>query len=116
MERYEEQGGRYVLYLDAARIAAMDVVALLIDAQGGRLITHGDPRSVRREFDALRVAQPPESTAGWLLLEGRPAIAALNRALRGKIDLHDLHLAYTRTCAQRLTRELIARLMQRRMT
>ena len=113
MERYEDEDGRYVLYLGAVRVAASDSVALLVDADRGELITHGEPRSVRREFDALRAVQPPESTAGWLLLEGRPALSALNRAVSGKLDIHDLHLAFTKGSAQRLARELIARLLRK---
>lgn len=115
MERYENEDGRYVLYVGGMRAAATERVALLVDAERGRLITHGDPRSVRRELDALR-AMEPESTAGWLLLEGRPALAALNRALHGHVDLQDLHLAFARSSAQRLAGELIARLRQRRLT
>jgi len=67
-------------------------------------------------MDALRAVQPPESTAGWLLLEGRPCFAALNRALRGTVDIHDLHLAFTKSSARRLGYEFIARLRQRQMT
>ena len=115
MERYEEQDGRYVLYVGTVRTAAIEHVALLIDAEHGRLITHGDPRSVRGELDALRAVEP-EVTAGWLLLEGRPALAALNRALQGNVDIHELHLAFTQASALRLTGELIARLRQRRLT
>jgi len=115
MERYEEEGGRYALYVGAVRTAVTERVALLIDAERGRLITHGDPRSVRRELDALR-AMEPDRTAGWLLLEGRPALAALNQALHGHVDIQDLHLAFTRSSAQRLAGELIARLRQRRLT
>jgi hypothetical protein len=70
---------------------------------------------VRRELDALHVIDP-ERTVGWLLLEGRPALAALNRALRGDVDIHELHLAFTQASAQRLAGELIARLRRRRMT
>jgi hypothetical protein len=116
MERYEQENGRYVLYLGAARIAETDCVALLVDADSGELITHGEPRSVRQEWDGLRAAQPPERTAAWLLLEGRPALAALNRAVRGEVDIHELHLAFVRAGARRLADELIARLLQRRMT
>jgi hypothetical protein len=116
MERYEYEDGRYVLYLYGARASASDSVALLIDGESGELITHGEPGSVRREFDALRAAQRPETTAAWLLLEGRPALAALNRAVRGKADLHELHLAFTRSSAQRLAEELLARLRHSRMT
>ena len=115
MERYESEDGRYVLYVGGMRAAASDRVALLVDAERARLITHGDPRSVRGELDALR-AMDPDSAAGWLLLEGRPALAALNRALSGDVNIHDLHLAFTQSSAQRLTGELIARLRQRRMT
>ena len=116
MERYEDDDGRYALYLDDLKLPSTEVVALLVDAHEGRLITHGEPRTVRREFDAMRSSQPPERTAGWLLLEGRPCLAALNRALRGKIDFHELHLAFTGGSAQRLARELLARLGHRRMT
>ena len=115
MERYEDEGGRYVLYVGGMRAAASDRIALLVDAEHGRLITHGDPRTVRGELDALR-AFDPERTAAWLLLEGRPALAPLNRALRGNVDIHDLHLAFTQSSAQRLTGELMARLRYRRMT
>lgn len=111
MERYEEHDGCYVLYLDGMRAGASDAIALLIDACAGRLITHGDPGTVRCEFEALRRAQPPEATLGWLLLEGRPCVSALNRALQGTIDIHDLHLAFTRAGAQRIANELIARLL-----
>lgn len=115
MERYESEDGRYVLYVGGMRAAASDRVALLVDAERARLVTHGDPHSVRGELDALR-AMDPESAAGWLLLEGRPALAALNRALSGDVNIHDLHLAFTQSSAQRLAGELIARLRQRRMT
>jgi hypothetical protein len=113
MERYEEEAGRYVLYLDGVRALATDVVALLVDAWTGRVITHGDPASVRRECDALRAAG---DAGAWLLLEGRPALAMLNRALAGKVELHELHLAFTRTAAARLAEALIARLSRKRMT
>lgn len=109
MERYEEENGRYVLYIGALRGPASERVALLVDAEEGRLVTHGEPASVRRELDALRVVEP-ERTAGWILLEGRPALAALNRALRGDVDIHELHLAFTQASARRLTGELLARL------
>jgi hypothetical protein len=115
MERYEEEDGRYVLYVGGMRVSATERVALLVEAERGRLVTHGDPPSVRRELDALR-AIDAERTAGWLLLEGRPALAALNRALRGNVDIHELHLAFTQASAERLAGELIARLRQRRMT
>ena len=113
MERYEDRDGTYVLYVDGIRTAASERVALIVDAERGCLVTHGDPRQVRCELDALR-AMEPENTAGWLLLEGRPAISALNRALRGDVDIHELHLAFTQAGARRLTGELIARLRGRR--
>jgi hypothetical protein len=115
MERYEQEDDLYVLYVGGMRAAASERVALIVDAEHGRLITHGDPPSVRRELDALR-AIDRERTAAWLLLEGRPALAALNRALRGNVDIHELHLAFTQASAERLAGELIARLRQRRMT
>ena len=115
MERYEYVDGRYVLYVGSMRAAETERVALLVDAERGRLITHGEPASVRRELDALRAVEP-ERTVGWLLLEGQPTLAALNRALRGDLDIHELHLAFTQTAAQRLAGELIARLRQRRLT
>ena len=115
MERYAHEKGRYVLYIGALRGRASERVALLVDPEAGRLITHGEPSSVRGELDALR-AVDPHRTANWILLEGRPALAALNRAVRGQVDLHDLHLAFTQASAQRLTSELIARLRQRRKT
>ena len=115
MECYDSEDGRYVLYVGGMRVSATERVALLVDAERGRLVTHGDPLSVRRELDALGVIDP-QRTAGWLLLEGRPALAALNRALRGNVDIHELHLAFTQASAQRLAGELIARLRQRGMT
>ena len=115
MERYEQEDGRYVLYIGGIKAAATPHVALLVDALSGCLITHGDPRSVRCELDALR-ATAPEATAGLLLLEGQPELAALNRALRGEVDIHDLHLSFLKASAKRLTGELIARLLRRRMT
>ena len=115
MERYVLEGGRYVLYIGALRGATSERVALLIDPAAGRVVTHGEPYSVRAELDALCAADPQRAT-NWILLEGRPALPALNRAVRGEVDLHDLHLAFTQASAQRLTGELIARLRQRRMT
>ena len=115
MERYVLEGGRYVLYIGALRGGASERVALLVDPEAGRLITHGEPSSVRTELEALSVVDP-ERTANWILLEGRPALPALNRAVRGEVDLHDLHLAFAQASAQRLAGELIARLRQRRMT
>ena len=115
MEHYEYVDGCYVLHVGGMRAAETERVALLVDAEHGRLITHGDPSSVRAELDALRAVEP-ERTAGWLLLEGRPALAPLNRALSGDVNIHDLHLAFTQASAQRLAGELIARLRHRRMT
>jgi len=112
MERYEEEAGRYVLYLDGVRAYATDVVALLVDAWTGRVVTHGDPRTVRREYDALRAV----GDADYLLLEGRPALETLNRALEGRLHLHELHLAFTKTAAIRLTDALIARLTRKPVT
>jgi hypothetical protein len=116
MERYEEEAGRYVLYLDGVRACATDVVALLVDAWTGRVVTHGDPRTVRREYDALRAVGDAESAEAYLLLEGRPALEALNRALEGRVDLHELHLAFTKSAAIRLTDALIARLTRKPLT
>jgi hypothetical protein len=115
MERYAYEGGRYVLYVGRLRGRASERVALLIDPEAGCLITHGEPGSVRAELDALS-AVDPQRTANWILLEGRPALGALNRAVRGQVELHDLHLSFTQASAQRLAGELIARLRQRRMT
>ena len=115
MERYEERDGCYVLYIGAVQAATSERIAVLLDAERGCLITHGDPVEVRRELDALRAVEP-ERTAGWLLLEGRPALGALNRALLGDVDIHDLHLAFTQASARRLAGELMARLRQRGKT
>lgn len=115
MERYEHEAGRYVLYVGAVRTAECEDVALLVDAERGCVLTHGDPASVRRELDALR-AMAPDGAGALLLLEGRPALAALNKALAGHVCIHELHLAFTRSHAERVARELIARLRQRRMT
>lgn len=118
MERYEKEGDRYVLYVDGLRGLCTDVVALLVDAARGTVVTHGDPRSVRRECDELRAVAPAECR-GWLLLEGRPELRALNRALQGKIDLVELHHAFIETThkeVDRLARELLARIGQKRMT
>lgn len=110
MERYEESDGRYVLYVESVRTLETECVALLVDLVLGKLITHGDPRSVRCEYDALRRVTRPELTEGWLLLEGRPALAALNRALHGPLDVEALHLAFTRGAAKRIADALLARL------
>ncbi len=115
MERYEEHDGCYVLYIGKVKIATSERVAVLVDAERSRLITHGDPHAVRRELDALRAVEP-QRTAAWLLLEGRPALAALNRALLGDVDIHDLHLAFTQASARRLAGELMTRLRQRGKT
>lgn len=109
------EDGRYVLYIGPVRGAASDCVALIVDAERGCLVTHGEPCIVRRELDALR-AMEPERAAAWLLLEGRPALAAINRAVRGDVNVHELCLAFTQASAHRLAGELIARLRQRRMT
>ena len=109
MERYEECDGSYVLYVGGMRAAASERIAILLDAERGQLITHGDPHEVRRELDALRAVEP-QRTAAWLLLEGRPALGALNRALLGDVDIHDLHLAFTQDMARRVAGELLARL------
>lgn len=106
MERYERRNGRYVLYLDGMQALQTEVVALLIDAQLGRLVTHGDPASVRKECDGLRALTQP---GRWLLLEGKPSLRALNCALAGKLDLRDLHQAFSSGTAEALARELIAR-------
>ena len=112
MERYEEEAGHYVLYLDGVRALATDAVALLVDACTGRVVTHGDPASVRREYDALRVM----GAEGLLLVEGRPALELLNRALSGEIEIHELHLAFTKGAAKRLADALMARLCRKPMT
>jgi hypothetical protein len=109
MERYEEHDGCYVLYIGKVKAATSERIAVLLDAERGCLITHGDPQEVRRELDALRAVEP-QRTAAWLLLEGRPALAALNRALLGDVDIHDLHLAFTQASALRVLGELMARL------
>ena len=109
MERYEEHDGCYVLYIGNVKAATSERIAVLLDAERGCLITHGDPQEVRRELDALRAVEP-QCTAAWLLLEGRPALAALNRALLGDVDIHDLHLAVTQASARRVLGELMARL------
>lgn len=114
MERYEQENERYVLYLDGVRAYATDVVSLLVDAWTGRVITHGEPCSVRREYDALRALAAPAD--GLLLLEGRPALTALNRALEGKLQIHELHLVFTRISALRLAEALLQRLSQRPLT
>lgn len=116
MERYEEEAGQYVLYVDGVRAFATDVIAVLVDACTGRLVTHGDPRSVRGECDALRRSVDPTGVDGWLLLEGRPALAPLNRALLGHVELHDIHLAFTTGAAKRFADAFIARLARRGMT
>jgi hypothetical protein len=115
MERYEEHDGCYVLYVGKVKVAASERVAVLLDAERSSLITHGDPQEVRRELDALRAVEP-QRTAAWLLLEGRPALGALNRALHGDVDIHDLHLAFTQASARRVVGDLMARLRQRGKT
>jgi hypothetical protein len=113
MERYELCAGRYVLYVAGVRALQTDVVALLFDARGGRLLTHGDPASVRRECDALRAMG---GCNGLVLIEGEPALAALNGAVSGRLALQDLHVAFSEAAAERLTQSLLTRLSQPRMT
>jgi hypothetical protein len=109
MERYEEHDGCYVLYIGKVKAATSERIAVLLDAERGCLITHCDPQEVRRELDALRAVEP-QRTAAWLLLEGRPALATLNQALLGDVDIHNLHLAFTQASARRVLGELMARL------
>ena len=113
MERYELCEGGYVLYVAGVRALQTDVVALLFDARCGRLLTHGDPASVRRECDALRAMG---ACSGLVLIEGEPSLAALNGAVSGRLALHDLHVAFSEAAAERLARALLIRLSQPRMT
>jgi hypothetical protein len=72
MERYAHESGRYVLYIGALRGAASERVALLVDPEAGRLITHGEPASVRRELDALRAVDPRRTANCSCSRAGRP--------------------------------------------
>ena len=109
------EDGRYVLYVGGVRGTATERVALLVDAERGRLVTHGDPLSVRRE--PRRAARDRSGAHRRLAASRGPAGA--RRAEPGPardVDIHELHLAFTQASAQRLAGELIARLRQRRMT
>jgi hypothetical protein len=112
-EHYELADGRYVLYVGAVRLLATPVVALLVETRSARLLTHGDPPSVRAEWQALQA--DGGSDGGWLLLEGRPPVGLLNRALREAGALLALR-AHLTVCAdwqaERLTRALMTRLRE----
>ena len=120
LERYVLERGEYVLYIGRARAFSTPTVAVLIDTRLRRLVTHGDPPTVRLEVDRLRAMQPPTSAAPhdqeWLLLEGRPRIDALNRALHDVTDMQSVNEAFA-SAAERdamvMARLLIARASRR---
>jgi len=121
LEHYVMESGRYVLYIGRSRILASSTIAVLLDTRLGRLITHGDPQTVRRELDAMRQASC-EPGAGapdrdWLLLEGHPRLEPLNRALRGCGGLRGIRQAFaggTRQVAHDATNALLQRLAGRK--
>lgn len=119
-ERYAIENDRYVLYLGALRAYCTDVVALLIDTRLQRLITHGDPASVRRELDemreVLRFSGAPRYDRDWLLVEGRPELDWLNAALADPCNIEGLDLAFQRPAemhASDAARNLIERVSRR---
>lgn len=119
-ERYAIEDGRYVLYISGSRALATETVALLVDTRLQRLITHGDPATVRRELDemreALRSSQAPRYEKDWVLLEGRPDVDWLNRTLQatGRIDTLDTVFARAhRGHAATIARQLLDRLARR---
>jgi hypothetical protein len=75
------------------------MVAVLIDTRLPMLITHGDPASVRRELDemreVLRASRAPHYENDWLLLEGRPDVAWLNRVIAHPGDLAGIERAFS---------------------
>ena len=94
MERYIIQNGCYVLYFEATRILATEVVSLIIDTALDRVVTHGDPVSVRCELDHLRAAASrcgvPPADQPWMLLEACPPVDHLNDVLAGCRSPHEL--------------------------
>lgn len=119
-ERYVLEDDRYVLYLGSSRALSTDVVAVLIDIRLPMLITHGDPASVRRELDemraVLRTSCAPRYERDWLLLEGRPDLDWLNRALAqpGRIDGFGKAFAHSSApCATDIARRLLERVSRR---
>lgn len=119
-ERYVIECDRYVLYLGSSRVLTTDIVAVLLDTRLPMLITHGDPVSVRRELDemreVLRASRAPHYEQDWLLLEGRPDIAWLNRIVAQPSALAGIEQAFTisqGTSAQDITRRLLERVARR---
>ena len=118
-ERYALEDGRYALYFGEVRVQVTGALALLVDAKLGALITHGDPAAVCSELEELRSialsAKMSHCEKDWLLLVGRPEIAAVNAALAGTVDLPALRAAFSNEREQeaaQLTRELIQRLQR----
>lgn len=113
MEHYEYAGGRYSLYCDDIRVLETDAIAVLLDLRRARILTHGDPGSVRRELDRLRALAGEGESPAWVLLEGQPCIATLNRALAAAtaqvLLLHRAFLADSHAQARRIARECIER-------
>ena len=119
-ERYVLERDRYVLYLGGDRVLATDIVAVLLDTRLATLITHGDPASVRRELDemreVLRASRAPHDERDWLLLEGRPDIAWLNRLVAHPSALAGIDHAFTigqGSSAQNIARRLLERVARR---
>lgn len=119
-ERYAIENDRFVLYLGPVRALCTEAVALLIDTRLQRLITHGDPGSVRRELDemreVLRISGAPRYDRDWLLVEGRPDLQWLNAALADPCSIGGLDLAFQRPAVERATdaaRHLIDRVSRR---
>lgn len=119
-ERYALEEGQYVLQRGDAPVLVTRAVAVLIDTGRGVLITHGDPASVRHELDEMRrlpaAAGAEHREDDWILLEGRPSVERLNAALQNA-DLAALGEAFTGGPlreALRITRDLLARIAQRR--
>ena len=117
LEQYVMEDGRYVLYVGRARILASRTIAVLLDTRLRRLITHGDPQTVRAELDAMRqVSCEPGARApdrDWLLVEGHPRLEPLNRALRGCGGVRCIREAFagsTRQVAHEATHALLQRL------
>lgn len=116
-EEYVLDDDRYVLYLGSVRVLATEIVAVLIDTRLPMLITHGDPVSVRRELDemreVLRASRAPHYEKDWLLLEGRPEVAWLNRVIAQPATLAGIEDAFTTrrgSSAQDITRRLLERM------
>jgi hypothetical protein len=118
IERYELEEGGYALYIERTRLFVTPTVGILVDPAACILVTHGPPRVVREEFDALRemgstaAGQGSGGLPGCVLLEGSPPLEVLNEALRGGPAIADLCACLAREnrpAAERVAQALLYR-------